>query len=333
MPQFDAGDAERDEVWAVVQLAFLRRPLAALLGACRADALELIVLKGAALAETVYSRPSLRPYGDIDVLVRPGDAPRAYALLLGLGYVTDLDAWADLLAGRSCEANFFQNTERGSVVVELHTDLLNNGLLRGQVSLDLGGLWERSCLVILAGTEARVLGPEDQILHLCLHLAGHYFDAPRSVRDIVQVRAVRTVDWPLFASQCRDTGTEAIGYAGLRAAVSAGASVPADVLDCLAPRALRRALDLLLAVPPPLSDLQRFRLFWLLLGSAGARRRAMRGLLFPERAWLHRHYFYVLPEPPAHLLGLRLYGRHLRFLIGTLIGALARRGRRTPPEG
>ncbi len=329
MSQFDAEDAGRDEVWAVVQLAFLRRPLAALLHACRDNALDLIVLKGAALAETVYPRPSLRPYGDIDVLVRPEDASRAHTLLTGLGYVADPDAWADLLAGRSCEANFFLSAERGSVVVELHTSLLNNGLLRGQVALDLDGFWERSRPAMLAGAEARVLGPEDQILHLCLHLAGHYFDAPRSVRDLVQVCTVLSIDWPLFMRLCQDAEAEVIGYAGLRTAASAGADVPPDVLDGLAPRASRRALDGLLAATLPLSDFQRFYLLWLLLGSAGARRRAVCGVLFPDRAWLNRHYFYVLPKTPPRWLGLRLYGRHLRFLIGTLV----RRGRKTPPAG
>jgi hypothetical protein len=289
----------------------------------------LIVLKGAALAETVYPRPSLRPFGDLDVLVRVEDTSRAHAVLSDLGYVADVDAWADLVAGRSCEANFFRDTALGPVVIELHTDLLNNALLRPQVSLDIDGLWQRSRLAYLAGRDARVLGPEDQILHLCLHLAGHYFDAPRSVRDIVQVCAVQPVNWPLCVSLCRAAHAETIGYCGLFAAACDGAVVPPFVLEALAPSRHRQILEKLVSARQKSSiqagseagaEAPRFLLLWLLLGSAGARFHAVRHLLFPSRAWLRAHYFFDLAPTPSHRLplGILLYGRHLRFLAAAV---------------
>ncbi len=57
------------------------------------DALEAagilsVLLKGPALARTVYPDPALRQSSDIDLLVRPGDVLAAEAVLEGLGYVS-----------------------------------------------------------------------------------------------------------------------------------------------------------------------------------------------------------------------------------------------------
>ena len=316
-----------DEIQGVVQFAFLRQPLAALLSACAEADLDLIVLKGAALAETVYPSPALRPFGDLDVLVRADDASRAFDLLIELGYVYDAEAWADLVRGWSCEANFFRHETPGTVVVELHTGLLNNALLRRQVRVDAGGLWARSRPARLAGQAARVLGPEDQIFHLCLHLAGHYFAAPKSVQDIAQVCLTQTIDWPLFVFLCRNAHAEVLGCCGLFAATARyGTEVPAFVLDTLAPRSFSRLERLVAAQTAPgrepLSEAQRFRLLWRLLDRPEAKIFAVRHLLFPSRAWLHGHYFYDLPDTPLGRrlpVGAHLYACHLRFLIAALL--------------
>ena len=316
-----------DEIQAVVQFAFLRQPLAALISACAEANLDLIVLKGAALAETVYPSPALRPFGDLDVLVRAKDAPRAFGLLNNLGYICDAEVWADLVGGQSCEANFFRHEPPGTVVVEMHTDLLNNALLRRQVCVDIGGLWTRSRPVRLAGQPARVLGPEDQLFHLCLHLAGHYFDAPKSVQDISQVCLTHTIDWPLFVSLCRDAHAEILGCCGLLAATAQyGTEVPIFVFDTLAPRSFSRLERLVAAQTAPgrepLSEASRFRLLWRLLDKPEAKIFAVRHLLFPSRAWLHGHYFYDLPDTPLGRrlpVGARLYACHLRFLLAALL--------------
>lgn len=48
--------------------------------------LEAIVFKGAALAELFYANPGARPMTDVDLLVRPEEAPEAARRLLALGY-------------------------------------------------------------------------------------------------------------------------------------------------------------------------------------------------------------------------------------------------------
>jgi Uncharacterised nucleotidyltransferase len=60
--------------------------LAHILGCYQAAEIDVLVLKGAALAHLVYPQPLLRPMRDIDILVRPSDVYRAYALLPEIGF-------------------------------------------------------------------------------------------------------------------------------------------------------------------------------------------------------------------------------------------------------
>lgn len=302
-----AERAAQEEVAALVQFAFFRPHLAALLREGAGARLDLLVLKGAALAESVYPRPSLRRFGDLDVLVRRADAARARTLLESLGYVVDPLQWEDLARGRDGQANFFQHTERGPVVVEMHTELINNDLFFGQVHVDDEGLWERAQPVRLAGVPAWTLGPEDQILHLCLHLAGHYLAAPQSLRDISQVIAVSRVDWPLFVRLARTANAATACFAGLFAAARLlGTPTPTPVLDALAPRASRRRLgqiaearaaDSVGDITASRTERLRFPLLWHLLGSPQARGRALWHIIFPSRHWLIAHYYFDRFDP------------------------------------
>ncbi len=297
-----------EEVAALVQFAFFRPHLAALLSLCTEAKLDLLVLKGAALAETVYPRPSLRRFGDLDVLVRPEDAARARTLLDSLGYVVDPLQWEEVIRGRDCQANFFNHTERGPIVVELHTELINNDLFFGKFHVDDAGLWDRARPARLAGTDGRVLGTEDQILHLCLHLAGHSLAASQSLRDIAQVCSVSTVDWPLFVRIAGSAGASTACFAALFAAARLlGTPVPLEVLDSLAPRAGRarleriseaRAADSIEDVAAARTERLRLPLLWHLLGSPQARAHALWRIVFPSRQWLISHHYFDRFDPP-----------------------------------
>lgn len=48
--------------------------------------IEVVAIKGFALAHTIYPAPELRTVGDLDILVRPGDRDRLLGHLSGLGY-------------------------------------------------------------------------------------------------------------------------------------------------------------------------------------------------------------------------------------------------------
>lgn len=108
----------------------------------RAARVEPVLLKGLAAA-SLYPERALRPPGDIDLCVRPEQYGAAAAAV-----------WA---RGRE-----------GRALVDLRHDefaLLGAG--------GLEGLYERSRLVTLNESEIRVLGREDLLRFLCIHLLRH----------------------------------------------------------------------------------------------------------------------------------------------------------------
>ena len=106
----------------------------------RAGGVEPILIKGWANARH-YADPGLRPYSDIDLCVRPEQHAAASAVVRGL-------------AGMA-------------LPVDLH---------RGIPDLpdrSWDELYRRSRLLELGGVPVRVLGPEDHLRLLCLHLVRH----------------------------------------------------------------------------------------------------------------------------------------------------------------
>src|SRR5882724_9901509 len=70
---------------------YLYAELRRILEGFREKGLNVIVLKGAALAQSVYGDIGLRPMGDIDLLVRKEDLDCAEQIMSTLGYSTCMD--------------------------------------------------------------------------------------------------------------------------------------------------------------------------------------------------------------------------------------------------
>src|SRR5918992_5479714 len=71
-------DRHRD---AMLQVLALERHLVTLSEALEEAGVEMVLLKGSALAHTVYPDPSWRPFADLDFLVRGQDFQRAIQVL------------------------------------------------------------------------------------------------------------------------------------------------------------------------------------------------------------------------------------------------------------
>ncbi|HEV8343480.1 MAG TPA: nucleotidyltransferase family protein, partial [Candidatus Binatia bacterium] len=128
--------------------------------------IQVIALKGAALAETVYPTRALRPMSDVDLLIRKEELPRVEDKLIGMGYLVDEDkkAWF-----KEYYFNLdFSKNEAPSIKINLdiHWDIHPPS---GSIKIDIDGMWERALTVKIANSEAMVLSPEDLLLHLCHH--------------------------------------------------------------------------------------------------------------------------------------------------------------------
>lgn len=206
--------------------------LAAVLESLRAAEVPVLALKGAHLAEIVYRDVTLRPMGDVDLLVRRADLPRAEQVLLGLGYRPQTVPGG--IQDYSAHRHLPPFVKAGAVPIEIHRSIDESGCFQ----IYAEGLWERARIVRIAGVEALVLSPEDLLLHLCLHTAfQHGFRAPlRQIYDIVAVidHHGPELDWRGLVRAAETSGLSKVCYYALAVAESLlGAGVPAETLAAL----------------------------------------------------------------------------------------------------
>jgi len=122
------------------------------------EGIQTIVLKGMALAETVYANPVLRHCHDIDLLLKHGDVDRAKKLLPSVGF-REIDQNGQRTGG-TCK---FEH--ESGLPVELHTALFQLPYYNGSQ----GKVWERSRKEMIADCPATILAPADNLLHVCCH--------------------------------------------------------------------------------------------------------------------------------------------------------------------
>jgi hypothetical protein len=248
---------------AHAKLAFARRAEEARHTALRAQLGEVlaalpvrpIILKGAYLAEKVYPAPGLRPMNDIDLLFRPEDLPAVAGALHALGYGSK-EKSAELGPGITKHVSTFKRVETTRLettrrVVSTPNPYLSGGgdrMIEPHRSLEESwfglkcdltpGMWERSVEIEIAGQCARALSPEDNLLHLCVHLAFHLIMGSPSFVQLADLSVFVNrcpVGWGDFLDRARALRASGYAYAALRLAVlTLGVPVPADVLQTLA---------------------------------------------------------------------------------------------------
>lgn len=129
-----------------------------------------LVVKGPALAEMVHPSPTLRPYGDLDIVVPGATLPSAVRALEAAGGRVRTD-WQE---AREQEAGELEVVLPSGGSVDLHWHLLNESRHRGSFRITMAELFDRARTVLVGSTQVRTLDPTDTVLHVALHgcLAG-----------------------------------------------------------------------------------------------------------------------------------------------------------------
>lgn len=94
-----------------------------LLALLRKNGIETLLLKGSALAYTLYPDPALRPMRDIDLLLRPEDAQRAHDLLKAGGFT---QAEAVIPPDHFHLPPLYRQAGKTSICIEIHRGLYPN---------------------------------------------------------------------------------------------------------------------------------------------------------------------------------------------------------------
>lgn len=124
------------------------------------------VLKGVAVANLDYPDPTLRQFGDVDLLVHGQDMSAAVATFAALGYTRH---FAEPFTGfdeHIGKGIALENAER--TVFDLHRTL---ALGYYGTRLDVDDLWENPTSFEVAGETVLALPPAHRFVHAALHLA------------------------------------------------------------------------------------------------------------------------------------------------------------------
>jgi hypothetical protein len=149
------------------------------------EGLEMVVLKGSAVAHLVYPDAAWRSFGDIDLLLRSEDFDRSIEVLSRSGYVRQTAQARPGFERRFGKGATLEGA--GGEELDLHRNLVFGtfGFL-----IDLDELFRSAVSFELGDRTLRALGAETRLLHACYHTA---LGDPRprfsSIRDVAQMLA------------------------------------------------------------------------------------------------------------------------------------------------
>lgn len=185
----------------------LERELVRVAGRLAAGGVDYRVLKGAAVARTVYPDPSWRTFRDVDILV-PGDRfDRAVGLLAGLGYrrrAPELRSGFDRRFGKGAtlvgapgyEVDVHRTFVPGRYGLRMHAD-----------DLFFGGVGT----IALGGVTVLTLPPTGRFLNACYHAAlGGPVATLAAHRDVAQMLVSPGLDPSAVLRVARSWDAEAV---------------------------------------------------------------------------------------------------------------------------
>ncbi len=175
------------------------------LGEFRAAGIPFLLLKGIALAETLYNDFAYKKMNDVDLLLKPEDMVKAYRILEKL----DFFPIGEPLAGDAESRLKYTHTAVPYVSRDFQCVV---GMLWGIKSplsgykIDYAAMWERSVEIDFHGVPARRFSDQDTLIHLLIHF-GFFKTQLKDLADIYNlIRSSQSWDWDLVLAQIQEIG-------------------------------------------------------------------------------------------------------------------------------
>jgi hypothetical protein len=170
-------------IHAAAQESLRENDLRGVLELLISSGIEPLLIKGSALAYSLYDAPELRPRGDTDLLIRIDEVDAARDAMRTAGFIEQLTSGDE----HGVRQMFF--TREGAMGVrhsyDIHWSLTNSTIFSSV--LDGEQIRQRSVAVPALGPYARTLAPVDALLLACIHRVAHHQDSDRIIwlADIV----------------------------------------------------------------------------------------------------------------------------------------------------
>lgn len=185
-----------------------------LIGRLEEAGVHVLLFKGPVLAELLYRRGEHRGFFDIDVLVAPGDLPRARETLLRLGYENRSEQeGVDNFHGAVHAETWVRRRE---AAIDLHWSMAGCTV---SPETAWGILYAGRSTIDLRGRTASIPGRDAIALLLALHVANHGRDGVKALGDLVRgLERWPFDDWRAAAKLAETLGAISTLAAGLRLA-------------------------------------------------------------------------------------------------------------------
>jgi hypothetical protein len=267
------------------------KALADVLAVFQAAEIDMLVLKGAALAHLVYPQPGLRSMRDVDVLVSRSQARQAQALLAEMGFNAPPP-------GDSLSAKHLTVAQREGEGLPVSVEIHHNLYAKGTPATELEALCPRAVSFTLAGVTAYTLSHEEMLEHIYRHMR-IIFNPLRLIwiADLVSLaeRFAAEIDWPRVNPRVRHALTLCHWLTPLSGELLKAAALNSD--------------------RPPQRVGQEFQ-GWPRYALTAQRHKGYGGIVrdsfFPSEWWLR--FYYGLPSGPACWWGR--WVRHPLYILG-----------------
>ena len=198
--------------------------------------LHMVLLKGAALARSVFGCVADRPMLDLDVLVPAEQTDAARAAAASAGWVWKHDRRYAPFFSTHHHLPPLHDSRGTRALLELHTGLFPAG---HPFQLEAASVSERAIRTRGRTRDALIPSPEDHLVYLCAHWVWSHMmngGAWRALRDVGALIDRGGLDWEQCVTLAREARATTCVYWTLRLAQRlAGVEPPGDVLRATQP--------------------------------------------------------------------------------------------------
>jgi Uncharacterised nucleotidyltransferase len=190
--------------------------------------IDSLVVKGPVLSVRAYGDAATRSYGDLDLLLRQADIPRAAEVLIAAGYESRVPAKA-IRAGR-IPGEYRFNRAGTKIIVELHTERTFRHFPR---LLPIEEYFRHKAFLRFDGHSVPALSAEDEFVFISIHGAKDFWARLLWISDVAAlVYNHPELDWKRVRLSAGAVGAERmVRVALLLAERLVGVRVPAEMKD------------------------------------------------------------------------------------------------------